>query len=86
MRKFALYIFLLLFAIQSCNEKSEVVPEEPEEGVLPQEGQARWACLGSLHCGQSETPGAFRPSCERRILRLDFEVFFFGTAIFKRSP
>lgn len=34
MRKIPLYIFLLLaFAIPGCNEKSEVVPEEPEEEI-----------------------------------------------------
>lgn len=33
MRKFALYILLLLFAIQSCNKKSDVVPEEPAKEI-----------------------------------------------------
>jgi hypothetical protein len=37
--------------------------------------------LGALHWGQTETVGAVRKSCARRMFLRDFEVFFFGTAM-----
>jgi hypothetical protein len=52
----------------------------------PQLGHTTWGSLVWWHCGQVLRAGTDRVQALARRLRLfDFEVFFFGTAIFSGS-
>jgi hypothetical protein len=52
----------------------------------PQFGQTTWGSLAVVHWGQTDRAGVLSTQLDARRLRvLDFEVFFFGTAIEARS-
>jgi hypothetical protein len=44
-------------------------------------GQTRWGRFGCLHVGQTCTRVTEIPCCARRLSRLAFDVFRFGTAM-----
>jgi len=53
----------------------------PVPRYLPHSGHTWWGKTGSWQWGQIVTFGIATRSCERRDPRLDFDLFFFGTAI-----